>query len=180
MAIRTRSPWPVAVLTMLVVCVPWASQRFAAPAAPSPEAYQAATSVAATFPAQIAKGDRTVTITKSSDGLFYVSAQVNGTPVRFLLDTGANMVVLTQQDAQHAGVIAGDMAHQGRIDTASGASAVTRVRLQSVRVAGQEANNIEAAVMAHGLKVSLLGQNMLARLGTLTLSGNEMALRPAS
>ncbi|RYD19717.1 MAG: TIGR02281 family clan AA aspartic protease, partial [Lysobacteraceae bacterium] len=40
---------------------------------------------------------------RASDGLFYVVGRVNGVKVRFLLDTGATMVVLTPADAARVG-----------------------------------------------------------------------------
>ena len=115
---------------------------------------------------------------KAPDGLFYITAMVNGTSVRFLVDTGANLVVLTAKDAQRAGLAPKSTRSSGNIDTAGGSAAMERVRLQSVNVAGQEASGIDAAVMHNGLKVSLLGQNMLSKLGDVTISGDKIMLHP--
>jgi len=41
---------------------------------------------------------------RGPDGHFYADAQVNGTTIRFLVDTGASLVVLTREDAQRAGI----------------------------------------------------------------------------
>ena len=119
-----------------------------------------------------------VRLTKAPDGLFYISALVNGTPVRFLVDTGANLVVLTANDAKRTGINGQTSQTVGLMDTASGSTAMERVRLQSVNVAGQEGSNIDAAVMHGGLKVSLLGQSMLSKLGDMTISGDEIVVRP--
>lgn len=119
---------------------------------------------------------RTIKIAQSGDGLFYLNARVNGTPVLFLVDTGANLVVLTPQDATRAGVSNRAALETGRIDTASGAATIYRVKLSRVSIDGLEAANIDAAVAHSGLKVSLLGQNMLSKLGDIVISGNEMSL----
>ncbi|RZM33591.1 MAG: TIGR02281 family clan AA aspartic protease, partial [Sphingomonas sp.] len=70
-------------------------------------------------PAQTASGDAT-RAHKEADGLFYVTAKVNGTPIRFVVDTGANVVVLTGSDARRAGVTSG--VGSERIETAAGGS----------------------------------------------------------
>jgi aspartyl protease family protein len=117
-----------------------------------------------------------ITIAKAPDGLFYVSGAVNGTQVRFLVDTGANMVVLTADDARRVGLSSGDGRPADSIETAGGRSTMDRVSLGRVSVAGHEVANIDAAVMPNGLKVSLLGQNLLSKLGPITMSGDEITL----
>lgn len=57
---------------------------------------------------RIGNGYADVTLERAADGHFYVDAQVNGAAVRFLVDTGASSLVLTQADAQRAGIGAGD------------------------------------------------------------------------
>jgi aspartyl protease family protein len=126
----------------------------------------------------VVQAGQPVKLSKAPDGLFYITAMVNGAPVRFLVDTGANLVVLTSGDAKRAGIGAQTSQAAGVMDTASGATAMERVRLQSVDVAGQQGLNIDAAVMHDGLKVSLLGQSMLSKLGDVTISGDEIILRP--
>lgn len=120
--------------------------------------------------------ERAVTITKASDGLFYLDGAVNGASVRFLIDTGANMVVLTEDDARRVGVLSSPYP-TGRMETAGGQSAMNRVSLNKVRVAGKEAANVDAAVMRNGLGVSLLGQNMLSKLGRITMSENTITIQ---
>jgi aspartyl protease family protein len=127
---------------------------------------------------------QTVKISKSRDGLFYVTARINDTPVLFLVDTGANLVVLTARDAKRVGIAnstaAASSGAPGRIDTAAGVSMMDRVMLHDIEVANLRASNIDAAV-AHGdLEVSLLGQNMLSKLGVITISGDEISISAGS
>lgn len=117
-----------------------------------------------------------VTIAKAPDGLFYVSGTVNGTEVRFLVDTGANMVVLTDEDARRVGVSPRNGGTADSIETAGGRSSMDRVSLGHVSVGGRDVTNIDAAVMRKGLQISLLGQNLLSKLGPITMSGDEMTL----
>ena len=115
--------------------------------------------------------------TRADDGLFYVPATVNGKQVRFLLDTGANMVVLTPEDARRIGVEVGVDGASDSIETAAGRSSMDRVVLDRVRVAGQDVKRVEAAVVRDGLHVSLLGQNLLSRLGPITMTRDHIQVR---
>jgi aspartyl protease family protein len=110
-------------------------------------------------------------INRAADGLFYIIGHVNGQAVRFLIDTGANIVVLTPNDARRLGIGAGSPnGAASSIETATGQSQMKRVVLDHVAVGGHSLENVDAAVLGNGLKVSLLGQNMLAELGPVTFS----------
>ena len=43
-------------------------------------------------------------VDRSSDKHFYADAEVNGQPIRFLVDTGAGEIALTEEDARKAGM----------------------------------------------------------------------------
>jgi aspartyl protease family protein len=122
--------------------------------------------------------DEEIRTKKSPDGLFYVTARVKSVPIRFLVDTGANLVVLTPEDARSVGLALSESGAKDDIETAGGTSQMNRVVLDQVSLAGHEFSGIDAAVVHGGLRVSLLGQNMLARLGPITLSGDELRFSP--
>ena len=112
----------------------------------------------------------------NSQGHVVVDAAVNGNPVRFLVDTGATMVVLTLQDAEAAGISRNDLVFSMRTQTANGVARAAPVTLRDVRLGQLEINDVKAAV-AENLGISLLGQSFLTRLdsyemhdGTLTLN----------
>lgn len=116
-------------------------------------------------------------ITRSADGLFYVTAIVNGAPVRFLVDTGASIVVLRPEDALSAGIAIGENGFTATASTANGKTAMARVTLNEVVVGGTRSQGVEAAVVRHNLPVSLLGQSWLSRLGSLTISGDRLRIQ---
>jgi len=113
-------------------------------------------------------------ISRSADGLFYVTAVVNGAPVRFLVDTGATMVVLRPDDAQRAGIAVDEGNFNASAETANGRAAMARVTLKELVVGDKHTQSIDAAVVSGGLPVSLLGQNWLSRLNSLTISGDRL------
>lgn len=116
------------------------------------------------------------TIDRSPDGLFYVTARVNGRAVRFLVDTGANVMVLRAKDAAAVGAAPTSPGTDSRVETASGSAPMAWTKLREVRLAGHRLHGVRAAVVRDGLGVSLLGQNLLSQLGPVRIEKNRMDL----
>lgn len=134
-------------------------------------------SSAALSTAALDRPARPVDVWRSDDGLFYIDGLVNGQTVRFLIDTGASMIVLTAADARRAGAAAGAGVQRIAVDTANGNGSMAKVTLASVRVGGTEAAVVPAIVADQGLAVSLLGQSWLSHLASVTIEGDRMQLR---
>lgn len=143
-------------------------------AEPPPEA-AAEEFAAAAPPAPIGNGAAATTLRRSADGHFYADAQVNGARLRLLVDTGASGLVLTRADAQRAGVAAGDFTAIGQ--GAGGTVRLMPTTLDRVALGPLSADNVPAMVAEDRLPVSLMGQSFLARIGTVTIRGDEMVLR---
>ena len=111
---------------------------------------------------------------RGPDGHFYADAQVNGTTIHFLVDTGASVVVLSRGDAQRAGIQL--PAERSMAMGVGGPIEVIPVVLERVAVGGIEARGVQAAV-ADELPVSLLGQSYLQRVGSVEIRGDRMVLR---
>jgi aspartyl protease family protein len=112
----------------------------------------------------------------NSQGHVVIDGAVNGTPVRFLVDTGATRVVLTMHDAEAVGISRNDLVFSLQTSTANGVARAAPVTLREVRLGQLEIDDVPAAV-AENLGISLLGQSFLTRLdsyqmhdGILTLS----------
>lgn len=141
-------------------------------AAPPPaSATGAPTRVSSTDPV-IAPSPRE--LRRGPDGHFYAEAQVNGTTIRFLIDTGASVVVLTRRDAQRAGIQL--PSERATAMGAGGPIEVIPVTLDRVAVGGIEARGVRAAI-ADETPVSLLGQSYLQRVGSVEIRGDTMVLR---
>jgi aspartyl protease family protein len=109
-------------------------------------------------------------------GHVVVDAYVNDTPVHFLVDTGATMVVLTLNDAAAVGLSHGDLVFSMRTSTANGVARAAPVRLRELRIDQLQVDDVDAVVVEN-LNISLLGQSFLTRIdgyemrdGVLTLS----------
>jgi len=112
---------------------------------------------------------------RGPDGHFYADAQVNGTTIRFMVDTGASVVVLTAADAQRAGIQL--PSERSMAMGVGGPVEIVPVTLDRIAVGGIEARGVQAAVVAEELPVSLLGQSYLQRLGSVEIRGDRMVLR---
>ena len=55
--------------------------------------------------------------------------EINGTPVRFMVDTGASDIVLSRRDAERVGIDPAALGYLGRARTANGTVPTARVRL---------------------------------------------------
>ncbi len=87
-----------------------------------------------------------VSIMLNDAGQYRTTGSINGRPVTFLVDTGANIVAINSRMAATLGVDAS----KGRImraTTASGVIESRQVTLNSVKVGGIQAKNVQAAVI---------------------------------
>jgi aspartyl protease family protein len=117
-----------------------------------------------------------VRLEREGNGHFYVHGEVNGQLARFVVDTGASMVALTMEDAERIGVPFDEQNFEIIGTGASGPVRGQMVKLDRVVVEGRELRDVSGAVL-DGLEISLLGQSVLTRIGTLEMNGDYMILR---
>ncbi len=132
----------------------------------------------ALFPAsavQIAEG--TIELRRERDGHFHATLDVNGAPVRFIVDTGASDIVLARRDAERVGIDVAGLTFSGRAVTANGEVATAPVRLGSVAFGDLVDTGLRASVTAGALDFSLLGMAYLDRFEKIEIVGDRMVLR---
>lgn len=118
-----------------------------------------------------------VELRRGSDGHFHATVEVNGTPVRFMIDTGASDIVLSRRDAERAGLGPARLDYDRRALTANGPVATARVVLDEVRLGSFADLDVPASVSAGTLDVSLLGMSYLDRFAGIEIAGDRMRLR---
>ena len=155
--------------------VPFATS--AAPALWLAASGSGAKSRTAVVEADLADTSAPLELWRAPDGLFYVDGAINGQPVRFVVDTGASMVVLTESDARRAGVVRTANGPMLEAQTVSGKSRMAHVTLASMQIGSTGNAAVPAAVAPDGLGVSLLGQSWLSQLASVTIEGDRMTLR---
>jgi aspartyl protease family protein len=116
-------------------------------------------------------------IVKGADGHFWAEAKVDGRAVRFLIDTGATAVALSQTDAKRLGIDTKGLDYSYKVITASGQTRAAKVKLASVSVAGAQVRDVDALVIENGLETSLLGMSYLGRLSSFQATPRALILR---
>ena len=117
-------------------------------------------------------------LTKAADGHFWAEGQVDGTEVRFLVDTGASVVALTGEDAKRLGFDPQFLTFNVPVHTAGGEGRAARVRLSSLSVGGARVEDVDAMVVRQGLTTSLLGMSYLGRLSRFEATPQALVLKP--
>ena len=106
---------------------------------------------------------QSVTLGADANGHFTAEGRVNGSRVRFLVDTGATLVTIPASEALRLGIDY-RRGQQASSQTANGRVMVWRVRLDSVAVGPLVLTSVDAVVHeSPGLDVSLLGMSFLNR-----------------
>jgi aspartyl protease family protein len=122
-----------------------------------------------------ADGSGTIVMTGDNQGHFYATGSVNGTAVRFLVDTGATMVSLGAGDARRIGLDF-NRGQKGMTQTANGQALVSKVKLDTVRIGDVTLHNVDALIHQNEMPVALLGMSFLNRM-EMQRDGNTMTLR---
>lgn len=117
----------------------------------------------------------TVVINRSPNSHFETNGFINGFPVKFMVDTGASFVSITDQLAQSAGIQGGEMVG---LNTANGSIAARITRDNTVHIGKLTVDNVPVAVGLRGLNRPdqvLLGQSFLSKVD-ITVVGDKMTL----
>jgi aspartyl protease family protein len=109
-------------------------------------------------------------------GHFVVDAEVNGTAVRFLVDTGASYLSLTPKDATAIGLSPANLSYDLRMNTAKGVARAAAVQLREVRIGQLSIDDVPAIVMEDVSGISLLGMSFLERLDGHRISNGVLTM----
>ncbi len=115
-----------------------------------------------------------LTLMADSGGHYITQGSINGSSMRFLVDTGATYIALGAADARRAGIDP----HKGTpgiTQTANGQARVWKVKLNSVKIGGIALSNIDATVHEQDMPVVLLGMSFLNRMD-IRRDGQSMTL----
>jgi aspartyl protease family protein len=130
---------------------------------------------------QVITSSGDLVITRSRDGHFYADGAINGSPVRFLLDTGASLVVVSEPFAKSVGLLSGEPT---TFKTANGDLAGYIAKDAVVTVGTLSVSSLRVGVGLRGLEGTagkekqgaLLGQNFLSKFDVM-MGKDQMTLR---
>lgn len=134
--------------------------------------------IAQTTPAAGELGAKSAMLRREDDGHYWARADIDGTSIKLLVDTGASIVALTWNDAQRLRLKPEDLDFKWAINTANGETKGASVLIPTIRVGNVEIENVEAMVLKDGLlENSLLGMSFLGKLYSYEFKRNQLIIR---
>jgi aspartyl protease family protein len=110
-------------------------------------------------------------------GHFHADGQVNGRRLEFVVDTGASVVALTEDDAAQLGIHPSESEYTVLMRTANGTVRAAPTMLDMVEIGDVMVRDVRAVVMPQGaLSDNLLGMSFLSRLRHFDYSDGRMVL----
>lgn len=114
---------------------------------------------------------------ENRDGDFTAIGSVNGVAVEFVVDTGADDIVLSPRDAQRAGVELSALHFNRLTETANGqgrgaAAMVDRLEIGPIRLF-----NVPVSINQAPMRSSLLGMTFLRRMRSFEMKDGKLVLR---
>lgn len=123
-------------------------------------------------------GGAQIVLNRAPDDHYYLTLDVGGTAIRFMVDTGATSIVLGDRDADRLGIDRRSLAYIGEARTANGTIRTARVTLRNVRLEGAAMGDMAAWVGDGPLDVSLLGMEFLNRFSRVEMARDRLILTP--
>ena len=105
---------------------------------------------------QVSSDGGAITLPRERDGHYYVTAEINGVDINFLVDTGASDLVLSRADAQRVGIDVDALPFLGSANTANGTVPIAYTRLNKVRLGPHLDRDVSASVNGGEMKKAFL------------------------
>jgi aspartyl protease family protein len=116
-----------------------------------------------------------VVLQRERSGHYIAQGEINGTPVMFLVDTGATDVAVSEKTARAMGL---DFGPRIRVMTAAGPVGAWVTRLDRVRLGSLELTNVRATITPGLNKEALLGMSFLKHFN-LRQEGEQLLIERA-
>ena len=125
--------------------------------------------------ARMLEGGR-IEVPIGNDGHYHLTAEVNGTAIRFVIDTGASSIALGPRDAERIGIDPENLAYIGEAQTANGTVETAPVNLDSVTIGDIRDESVPAVVLRADLEQSLMGMSYLSRFARVSIEAGRLIL----
>jgi aspartyl protease family protein len=117
-------------------------------------------------------------IAVAGDGHYWVEATINGTPARFLIDSGATVTALSETTARSVGLNYDVGAPGVMMTTANGKVEARRSSIATLAIGPITASDLPVVVSPAFGEMNVIGMNMLSRLKSWGVQDGDMVLTP--
>ena len=118
-----------------------------------------------------------ITIRRQDDGHYWLQVDVNGKPVRFMIDSGATTTAVNANTARETGIEVDATGYPVFLNTANGSVAARRGIIQSFKIGTHEIGQHNVVVSESFGDTNVLGMNFLDSMQSWKVEGNVMTLK---
>ena len=118
-----------------------------------------------------------ITIRRQDDGHYWLQVDVNGKPVRFMIDSGATTTAVNANTARETGIEVDATGYPVFLNTANGSVAARRGIIQSLKIGTHEIGQHNVVVSESFGDTNVLGMNFLDSMQSWKVEANVMTLK---
>ena len=119
-----------------------------------------------------------IALKRQDDGHYWLQVDVNGTPVNFMIDSGATTTAMNATAAADANVDVDSEGYPVIISTANGQVSAKRGSVQSMQIGPHKLADHHVVVSESFGDTNVLGMNFLGSMKSWKVEGNVMTLQP--
>lgn len=118
-----------------------------------------------------------ITIRRQDDGHYWLQVDVNGKPVRFMIDSGATTTAVNGNTARETGIEVDTDGYPVFLSTANGRVTAQRGIIQSLKIGTDEIGQHNVVVSESFGDTNVLGMNFLDSMQSWKVEANVMTLK---
>ncbi len=118
-----------------------------------------------------------ITIRRQDDGHYWLQLDVNGKPVRFMIDSGATTTAVNADTARETGIEVDTTGYPVFLNTANGRVTAQRGAILSLKIGSQEIGQHNVVVSESFGDTNVLGMNFLDSMQSWKVEANVMTLK---
>ena len=119
-----------------------------------------------------------IELKRQDGGHYWLQVEINGNPVRFMIDSGATTTAINAQTATEAGVEVDDGGFPVIIETANGSVTAKRGIVRAMEIGPHKIADHNVVVSESFGETNVLGMNFLDSMQSWRVEGNVMTLQP--
>ena len=118
-----------------------------------------------------------IALRRQDDGHYWLQVEVNGKPVRFMIDSGATTTAVNGNTARETGIQVDADGYPVFLNTANGRVTAQRVIIQSLKIGTHEIGQHNVVVSESFGDTNVLGMNFLDSMQSWKVEANVMTLK---